>query len=287
MNKSMIGANTACLADYSLYDAIARIKEFGFETIELLAFDGAKHSIGNLAGFWFGQMTGAERKKLKGGVKDFKYLSTHAPFIETPLITPNPGVKEKSVRQVREAIEATAFLGGGVTVVHANCPPSFGLQEIWQEMLDTFRELGNFAGKYKVKIGIETGLPSSIEDFCKLILEIDHPSVGANIDVGHIFASVDRKIWGTEEGIETFNRNLMQSVKVLKEKLYHFHLHDVRKTDFRDHRTLGTGIIDFKSLFTYLNEISYDGLLVFELEEHEKEKAILESRKYLEGVWPV
>jgi sugar phosphate isomerase/epimerase len=55
-------------------------------------------------------------------------------------------------------------------------------------------------------------------------------------------------------------------------------LHDVRADDWRDHREVGAGIIDFQRLFDALKRLSYEGLFAFELEEPEKEAALARSR---------
>ena len=63
--------------------------------------------------------------------------------------------------------------------------------------------------------------------------------------------------------------------------IYHFHLHNVRKTDWRDHRSVTDGVIDFPRLFDVIKKIGYPGLFDIELEEPEREKKSSESGKYL------
>jgi sugar phosphate isomerase/epimerase len=56
----------------------------------------------------------------------------------------------------------------------------------------------------------------------------------------------------------------------------------VRRADWRDHRTLGTGVIDLPALFTALRGVGYDGLLQLELEEPDQEPALVASKCQLE-----
>ena len=54
-------------------------------------------------------------------------------------------------------------------------------------------------------------------------------------------------------------------------------LHDVRKVDWRDHRTLGSGVIDLVGLVRGLDEAGYRRLTQFELEEPDQEPALIAS----------
>lgn len=54
--------------------------------------------------------------------------------------------------------------------------------------------------------------------------------------------------------MKQFNEILMKMVFDLKDKL--FHLHDVRKQDSRDRRTVGMGIINFRKLFRCLAQLN-------------------------------
>ena len=284
MDKRQLGSNTASLADYSLFDAIDTIKRMGFVTIEFLAFCNARHSIGNLAGFWFSKLSEAEKNSLKDEITSFYGITIHAPFIDIPLMTYNEAVQRLAIEQICEAIDATSFLGGSLVTIHLNAKTSSKLHEYWDEMVLVSRLLGDYAAKQNVSIGIETGFPPKVDDFVKLITDIDHDAVGANIDVGHLTGSVDSKLRGTDEGEMVYNDNLAELASRLGEKIYHLHLHDVRASDWRDHRQAGTGIIDFRRLFAVLDSFNYTGLMTFELEEQQREEALRQSKKYIEDI---
>jgi sugar phosphate isomerase/epimerase len=68
----------------------------------------------------------------------------------------------------------------------------------------------------------------------------------------------------------------------------HFHIHDVRGSDFRDHRALGAaeagGVIDFPRLVPLVRRIDYGGLWILELEEPDREGALRRSLEYLTAV---
>lgn len=284
MNTDKIGANTACLADHSLEQAIGILMDMGFKTVEFLAFAGARHSIGELAGFWFGKLTDEEKENLKNTVSSFQHISIHAPFIHVPLITHNDDIRTVAIRQVKDAIDSAAYLGGSTTVVHMNPKPSSSMHQYWDEMVNICRTLGGHAMEKGILVGVETGFPPGVEDYTNLINAIDHPAVGAAVDVGHVRDSVAVNIRSTDSGVQQFNDNLIEIVSSLDNKVFHFHLHDVRLHDWRDHRSVGTGIIDFPRLFSYLIGSGYDHLMTFELEEEDIERALAQSRDYIKSI---
>lgn len=283
MDASRLGFSTACLAGHSIDEAAQVGHELGFQTIELLAFDGYRHSQGELEGFYFDRMSDAEREALRRAVGPFEHVSTHAPFIDIPLLAPNPGIREEALRQIEVAIEATAFLGGSTTTAHA-CPQSGrSIEESWDELVRTFRLLGDRAADANITLTVETGYPIGVETFARLVHDIDHPAVGANIDVGHLVGYLPAEVRGTEEGAALYRATLLEQLDALGEKVYHFHLHDVRQSDFRDHRGAGRGFLDFGAIMRWCREQQFDGLWVFELEEPDKVEALRESRQQVES----
>jgi len=282
LDVSKVGASIACFAGYSLEEAINKLSDMGFQTLEFLGFDGARHSIGILPGFWFGKLTNAEKENLKRAVSPFQNISIHAPFMSEPLVSYNDEIQKVALRQVKNSIDAIAYLGGSVTVIHVNSKPFFPLYECWDEIVNVCRELGDYAAERKVSVAVETGFPAGVEDFIKLIRSINHQAVGAAIDVGHVTSSVAVDLRRTTAGVQKFNDNLIEIISTLGDKVFHFHLHDVRARDWRDHRAAGTGVIDFPRIFACLLDSGYNRLMAFELEEENKEEALLQSKKYIE-----
>jgi len=283
MHTDIIGANVACLAGSTLEDAIDTIRAMGFATLGLPAFAGESHSLGDIPGFWFDELTDEEQDALKVSVRGFQHLSIHAPFIDTPLFTTNLAIRRQAMAQMREAIEAAWFLGEEIVTIHANRKNLFDLDEYWDEMVGTFQELGDFAEGCGIRLGIETGFPDTVKDYTRLFLEIDHDAVGATVDVGHVVPYIERSVLLSEEGSDRYNEALMAIVRTLGSKIHHLHLHDVRREDWRDHRCVGQGVIDFESLLGFLGEIGYEGLLENELEEEDREGALGRSKAYVEG----
>jgi sugar phosphate isomerase/epimerase len=284
-----LGVNTASLAGYSLEAALRTAAALGFEAVELLAFEGATHSQGELCGVWFNDLDTAGKDRLLEWLAPFRRRSLHAPFTDAPLLTYNKRTRQCAVDQVKETIDFAAFIGAEAIATHANRRNARPLDAFWDEMVDIYRQLGDYAlARGGVKLGVETGYPEDAGDFARLVQEVDHPAVGATIDVGHVRSCVSRERWGTAEGVAELNDKLAYLLDTLGEKVVHFHIHDVRRHDFRDHRGLGdeqaNGVIDFRRLLDQVDRMGYAGLWELELEEPDREDALRRTRTYLSSL---
>lgn len=283
LQPCQLGFSTASLAHHSLEEACRVGHELGFAAVEFLGFDGYRHSQGDLSGFYFELLDEEGRARLCELAAGFDHVTTHAPFFELPILSPNPALRRAAVGQLEIAVEAIAALGGALTVTHAAPRAGWSLEESWGDLLALYRHLGDLAGERGVKVTIETTWPPTVEDFACLVWEIDHPAVGANVDVGHLTPQVPVELRRSPEAADFYNDLLERHLRSLGEKLYHFHLHDVRAGDLRDHRACGRGIIDYQRLVRVAGELDYAGVLVFELEEPDLVEALRESKGTLEA----
>lgn len=284
MSSTQLSASTACLPHHSLAEAIAAIAGIGFDGIEILAFEGARHSQGNLPGKWLHDASADDLGRARRALSGFAGISTHAPFIETPMFATNPGIQAEARRQLEGCIRGTAAIGGRLTAVHANTKAFFSLEELWPEMIEALRSLAEVGAAHGVKVCLETMYPPTVEQFARLIGEVDHPCFGACVDVGHVAWTVPGELRGTTEGVRLYNDHLEHLCRLLGPKLFHTHLHDVRRHDWRDHRLCGTGCLDYPRFMQTLAEVGYSGPLTLELEEPDVETALRNGRAYLEGL---
>lgn len=282
LNKTKIGANIASLANHPFWESIDQLQQMGFQSIELLGMAGSRHSLGLLPGVWLDELSSQEFERLRQALANFAHTSVHAPFVDAPLFTYNRRIAQEAFRQVKVCIEGAGRLGMRAVAVHANARRFMGPLDYWDDMVHVFRELGEVAKAAKVVVGVETGYPSSYDLFLQLIRDIDHPAVGATVDIGHVAYLEESEPRGTDEGVRNYNRNLVSLCEELSDRLVHMHMHDVRKADWRDHRTVGTGVIDYPALFETLRKIGYDGLMQLELEEPNQQEALLQSKRELE-----
>jgi sugar phosphate isomerase/epimerase len=282
-----LGASTACLSGLTLLDAIRQIDQLGFGTIEIIAYTGARHSVGEIPGFSFHETPPPDKELVFKATRSFHHISAHLPFQDIRLFSSNRAEREAGLGRLQAAMDGLGYLRGELAVMHVGWPGhGKRFRDIWQSMVDTLRALGDYAADRGLKLGIETMQPDSVRDYTELIFAVDHPRVGAVIDTGHIRGSTDIGIpperRDSEEARTRFNEVLNTLVAVLGEKVFHFHLSDVRSADWVDHRTIGTGIVDFPRLFDTLRRIDYDKLLVLELEVADQVNALKASKAYVE-----
>lgn len=283
IDRTRVGVGIACFANHDLWSALDRVDALGFRSVELLSVEGSRHSVGLLPGIWFDGITDEDLARLKAALAGFVHTSVHAPFVDAPLFTYNRGIAAEALRQVTTCIAVAGRLGMEAVAIHANARGQLDAADYWSDLLAVFRQLGDAAAAAGTLVALETGYPRRYRQFVDLVHQIDHPAVGACVDIGHVAFLEESGPRGTDEGVANYNRNLVRLCRDLGDKLVHMHLHDVRKADWRDHRTLGSGVIDLPALFQTLGDVGYQGLMQFELEEPEQEISLLASRAALEA----
>lgn len=274
-----LGFSTASLPNRSLAEAARIGRELGFAVIEILAFADYRHSQGDLAGLYFDRLTRTQRALLEDVAAEFEHVSVHAPFWDIAPFAPNPGIREESRRQLRASVEVGAAIGAATITTHVITRHGYGFAEYRDDVIAFYRELGDIAAAHGVTVTIETGFPREIDEFAALIHDIDHESVGANVDVGHLRGLMSPSQQQSDDAAAVYHELLQWHVEALGTKVYHLHLHDIRASDFRDHREYGSGILDLRPVLRRLLELDYRGLAVFELEEPDDVPALQRSRE--------
>lgn len=282
MGKIVLSASTASFAGAEMAEALDRASELGFRSVELTLWGQAFHSRGDIPGFWWREFGTQGRQQLRHQLEAFDAVDGHLPFVDCPLVSANKYIQELARELIAEALEALAWLGGDLGVFHLAPCPARSPEQLWQRLLDGCRWLGDAAAALGLRVALETGYPAG-DAFARLIHEADHPAVGACLDVGHLAASVGREKQSTDAGVAAYNQFLTHLVDHLSTKLLHLHVHDVRFEDWRDHREVGTGIIDFAALAAALRKQGLRGRLVIELEEEDTLGALARSKACLEA----
>jgi len=291
VDRSRIGANTA-LPGYGLLEAMGALRKLGFEAIEMHPFGTPEAAPGVFPGFQFDTLPSKDRDKIRAALASFRQVTTHLPFQELHFFSRFGPISEFSVRQLRIAMEATAFLGASIAVAHVT-PPSWPLKfdDALPAIARRFREWGDIAVRGNFRIAIETSYPGSVRDHVRLVKEIDHPGVGCAVDVGHqigfqeFTSRVKPQERSTPEGIAIYNDVTHALIDELGPKIIHLHVHDIDRNVWKDHRPIAAGgVIDYPRLIRKLRQIHYDGLLVLEIESTREraEKDFADSKSRLE-----
>jgi sugar phosphate isomerase/epimerase len=287
--SARLGASTACFAGLTLADAFAHLKRLGFGTVEIITYTGARHSVGDIPGFSFANSSVREREAVFEATRSFSHISGHLPFQGFFLFSLDAAERESGLQQIRSALDGLAYLKGELAVMHIGGPGAGRrYRDIWQPMIETLRMLGDYAQERYLKIGVETMQPSAVREYADLIAETRHPAIGATIDTGHIRGSSDIGLpperHDTDEARARFNDVLNTLVSTVADKLLHFHISDVSAAGWVDHKSIGSGIIDFPRLFGTIRQIDYRNLFVLELEEPRVLEAVEQSKKYVEAL---
>ena len=265
MINERIALGMPSLPGYEIFSALEKAEELGFQSImSLPGGPNTRHSLGEFPTLNFYEGTRQYRAKLKDALSRFKNISIHQAWDTS----------------WQEWINCADYFGAGIVTVHV--PASKSGPEQYQ--VPYFRKIGDYASNKGIRIGIEN-VGGRYAEYVNLVKSIDHPAVGATIDVGHCayFEEV-KSIADLDYRVNMLNQTLCRLVNDLREKVYHFHLHNVRKADWRDHRSIPDGVIDFTRLFEAIRGIEYSGLFDIELEEPEIVKKSYESGVYFNSL---
>ena len=260
-----LGANTA-IEGYSLPEAIRAIRELEFTAIEVHPMGEPEARPGKFPGFQFDRLSGAQRKELRESLLGFRHVTTHLPYTGLNYLT-----HTADAAVVETAMEATHYLDAKMAVLHPQPIDEAALEAMWPRYLERFREWGDRARRLGFRLALETGYPRSVRRYVRLLREIDHPYVGAAIDVGHqaryaeLAARVKPEDRATAEGIRAYNDTTIAIVEQLGSKVFHFHVHDIDPATWQEHRPLMHGFVDYRRLFATLRQIGYKGILMFEI----------------------
>ena len=286
-----LGANTA-IEGFGLIQAIDTLHELGFTAIELHPMGVPEPRPGKFPGFEFDKLNSAQRREIRKALASFQSVTTHLPYTGLDYTSTSGDVRESGVRTIETAMEATAFVGATVAVLHPQPLPDGTLHAAWPSYLDRFRRWGERARKLGFCIALETGYPRSVREYGRLIKEIDHDSVGATIDVGHqsryeeLVARVKPEERATPTGIRAYNETTFAIIEELGPKVFHFHVHDIEPATWKEHQPLSTGFVDYPRLFQILRRIGYQGLFILEISGPGKEmkRLLADNKRQLEAL---
>ena len=152
------------------------------------------------------------------------------------------------------------------------------------ERVRYLREIGDYAEGMGIRIGIENE-GGAYRDYVRLIESVNHDSIGATIDVGHcgFFTGVIR-VDDLDARVDALNECISRLIQELGPKVFLLHTHNISKSDWRDHRSVPEGVIDFNRLFRECMAIDYQGGFDIELEESDREAKSRESGQFLDSL---
>jgi sugar phosphate isomerase/epimerase len=254
-----IAVGLPSLAGYSLPEALSAARRLGFQSVMVFP-DGprARHSLGAFPTLSYYSWTEEQGQAIADSLGDFRHIAIHQAWDD----------------QWRRWIDCAARIGAETLTVHSGRrDESQTSSNFIADRVAQLRCLGDYAADSGVRIGVENE-GGTCDDYLGLLAAIDHSAVGATLDLGHCaFFQRVRAVSDPEQRVEALNQTISLVVRALGKDLRSIHAHDVRQSDWRDHRCVGSGVIDFSGLFADLRQIGYSGLFELELEEPEIEAA--------------
>jgi sugar phosphate isomerase/epimerase len=191
---------------------------------------------------------------------------------EPSLISPDEVHRQDRIRIIGACLGLANVLGAPVVTITTGQPLSGEPAEVLRGRLmaglDAVVEAADRAG---VDLAVEPEPGQFIETSAALrdlLDKVDHPRLGANLDVGHAWCAGD---------------DPAEAVRLLAPRLKHLHLEDIK--DRRHYHLIpgDGGEIDFAGIRRALDEVGYQGAAAVELYTYkdEPDRAAREAHRYL------
>lgn len=230
-----------------------------------------------------------EDNDIRDFLKNFQVKGAHLPFLYLNPISPNPGIREASISQLKMAIARAAEMGMDYAVMHAS-GQAFGLnhEEELTLWLEVIAMLAGHAGANGIVLTLENAdALADLKDLATVIRKVDSRHLKLNLDIGHAYIRRLPPLATypvTEFALRALDTAGMPFIikKGMPYKSYGsissfiisefdliscVHVHDYNGR--RDHLGIGDGRIDFSCLST-LSSRGFTGPVILEagLENH-------------------
>jgi sugar phosphate isomerase/epimerase len=199
-------------------------------------------------------------------------LSTtmHAPYVDLNPGSPEPLVREATLKRFHQVLDVAEKLNPRVIVLHPGYDRwRFGeSRDLWlHHSINTWREILVRAEEIGFTLAVENVFEEDPSTLKALFEEVDSPSLRHCFDVGHwnLFVKVSMEEWFAEIG----------------PWIAEAHIHDnMGKKD--DHNAIGDGNIDFELFFRLMGQYAPDAAWTLEAHNRETlEKALMKIKKYM------
>lgn len=198
-------------------------------------------------------------------------VTLHAPFMDLAPGSPDRLMRAATIKRLQQAFELLPVFEPLSIVCHTGFESRHYQNQVdsWLEAsIESWRPLINLAQSAGNKIMLENVYEGKPDIHLALFSKLDSPHIGFCFDIGHwhVFGQTDIGDW----------------LQKLQPYLGQLHLHDnLGKTD--THLALGSGNIDFSSLFPFLKGSSPRPIVTLEPHREEDVSASLET---LSSLWP-
>lgn len=234
------------LWDFPLQDTVRRIAEMGFRYFELMT--APPHC-------WPRGWSAADRlgfRKLYESL-GLRLTSVNPTFLDLNLASPNPGIRDETITQLRETIQLAHDIGAGTVVAIAGkkhgliAPdPSY----LWGLVSGALESLLDDCERLGVTLGLENGFTviDRAEQMARLCAEMSHPKLKLVYDVANA----------------TMVESPLEGLGLVAKNLALLHLSDTDEKVW-GHNRIGTGDVDFAAVTEKVRKIGYSGPTIMEI----------------------
>ncbi|GEM_PF-2359917 len=244
-------ATMSYMYECSLEESLARIADLGFREVEFTA--GPPH-------IWPRAFSAAERSSVLRAMErhGLRAITVNQRHYDVNIASANPGIREETLRQLKESIGFAADVGAPICIIVPGKPaPIFSPppEEIWRLAREGIEEC--------VEHGSKRGVICAVENVGFSLCPLGRDAMRLAAEVGSEYCKVH---------YDVANANVVESpadvIRELGPWLASVHLSD---NDGRvwTHSPLGTGNIDFSAVFGVLREVGFSGTSILELGIHE------------------
>lgn len=266
-----LGYNTNGFAHHRIEDAIDVLAEIGYESVAITI----DHHVLNPFDADLERQVYAVKQRLQSH-NMCCVIETGSRFILDPfrkhwpsLLTANEENRQKRFDFLCRAMQIAAMLDAeAVSFWSGAADPAMSGEDAWTLLIDMCDALLSRAVQYDVFLAFEPEpgmFVERMEDFRRLVDELNHPRFGLTLDVGHLHCLDDGS---PVERILEFSRHLLN-----------LHIEDMKK-GVHDHLQFGDGEMNFDPIIKALREVGYTGTLNVELSRHSYD-AVEAARKAL------
>ncbi len=259
MKSSRLAFSTNAYTAMELEEALRRIAGHGYSAAEILAdkphawppdmTDARLQRLGSLL-----QQLGLRLSNINANTA-FGYWSDAPgePFFEPSLIAQDADQREDRLGLILRSLEMAAALGADCVSITSGRPlGTMNPDAATPVLTDMLGRVLEHADSLGVNVGIECEPGLLLEDSSELadwIARIDHPRLGANLDLGHAIVA---------------GENIAEVLERLRGRIWNIHLEDIRGLKHY-HLIPGEGDVDFAAISRSLKDIGYDRFVTIEL----------------------
>ncbi len=258
--KNLFAFSTNAYTRFKLPEALKRIRKTGFRAVEILADRPHAYAAELSAGEISRISRALDRLNMKvstvnaNTASGFFKNAPPEPFFEPSFISPHSEWRRFRIDYTRRAVDLAAATGAAaVTVTTGRClggvPPGRA-EDLLLLALEAVLLHAESAGGVRVAIEYEPGLyVERADELLALIDRVDHPLLGANLDLGHALVAGD---------------GVSGAVKLIGSRIWSLHLEDLQGLKHY-HLPPGEGNFPFGEAKRALESVGYEGPITWEI----------------------